>query len=149
MFQLDDKFLDEVGLGSLPDEQKSAFLEYFREQLETRVGDRLSNGLSDEQLSEFESFMDRDEAKVEAWLNSNVAGYQSDEVWLNMKAQADRIAQEGGTPLPDIAVKAEYASLRWLGINRPNYRDIVATVMNELRDETIKNRDAILGNSAT
>ena len=38
MFQLDDKFLQEVGLGDLPDDQKQAFLAHFREQLELRVG---------------------------------------------------------------------------------------------------------------
>ena len=50
MFQLDDKFLQDVGLGGLPEEQKQAFLAYFREQLELRVGTRLSEGLTDAQL---------------------------------------------------------------------------------------------------
>ena len=56
MFQLDDKFLEEVGLGSLPDDQKKLFLDHFREQLELRVGLQLSEGLSEMQLAEFESF---------------------------------------------------------------------------------------------
>ena len=34
MFQLDDKFLQDVGLGALPEEQKKMFLDHFREQLE-------------------------------------------------------------------------------------------------------------------
>lgn len=138
MFQLDAKFLEEVGLGGLPDEQKAAFLEYFREQLELRVGTKLSDGLSEEQLDEFESFMDRDEAKVDAWLATHVAGYEQDQAWQQLKSSAPE-----GTP--EIAIKSEYASLKWLGINRPNYRDVVAGVMQELRDETIRNRDAILG----
>ena len=50
MFQLDDNFLEEVGLGSLPDDQKGLFLNHFREQLELRVGLQLSEGLSDMQL---------------------------------------------------------------------------------------------------
>ena len=53
MFQLDDKFLEEVGLGSLPDDQKKLFLDHFREQLELRVGLQLSEGLSEMQLAEF------------------------------------------------------------------------------------------------
>ena len=44
MFQLDDKFLQDVGLGSLPDDQKKMFLDHFREQLELRVGTKLSEG---------------------------------------------------------------------------------------------------------
>ena len=138
MFQLDDKFLEDVGLGGLPDEQKQAFLAYFREQLELRVGTRLSEGLSDAQLDEFESFINRDEAKVNEWLQANVPDYADDTVWQQLK---------GGAPadVPELVVKAEYASLKWLGLNRPDYRDVVAAVMEELKQETIKNRDAILG----
>ena len=71
MFQLDDQFLQDVGLGDLPDDQKQAFLAHFREQLEMRVGTSLSDGLSDAQLAEFESFIDRDDEKVAAWLDAN------------------------------------------------------------------------------
>ncbi|PID29586.1 hypothetical protein CR983_03705 [Candidatus Saccharibacteria bacterium] len=142
MFQLDDKFLEEVGLGGLPDEQKQAFLAYFREQLELRVGTKLSEGLSDAQLEEFEHFIDRDEEKVNAWIAANVPDYQDDQVWQQLKSGAP-------ADMPEIAVKSEYASLKWLGINRPDYRDVVAGVMQELREETIKNRDAILGSGAS
>lgn len=138
MFQLDDKFLEEIGLGGLPDDQKQAFIAYFREQLELRVGTKLSEGLSDAQLDEFESFIDRDEDKVSSWITANVPTYQEDQVWQQLKSGAP-------ADVPEIVVKAEYASLKWLGLNRPDYRDVVASVMEELKQETIKNRDAILG----
>lgn len=138
MFQLNDDFLKEVGLGDLPEEQKQAFLSYFREQLELRVGTKLSDGLSEAQLDEFESFIDRDEAKVQAWLAANVPNYQEDETYQQLKSNAPE-----GTP--EIAILSEYASLKWLGLNRPDYRDVVSGVMNELKQETIQNREAILG----
>lgn len=142
MFQLDDKFLEDVGLGNLPEDQKKAFLEYFREQLELRVGTKLSEGLSDAQLDEFESFIDRDEEKVNKWIADNVPNYQEDKIWQQLQS---------GAPdnVPELVVKSEYASLKWLGINRPDYRDVVASVMQELKDETIKNRDAILGSESS
>lgn len=138
MFQLDDKFLQDVGLGDLPEDQKQAFLAYFREQLELRVGTRLSEGLSDAQLDEFESFIDRDETKVNDWLSANVPEYEQDSVWQQLKSGAPE-------NVPELVVKAEYASLKWLGINRPDYLDVVAAVMEELKQETIQNKDAILG----
>lgn len=141
MFQLDDKFLEEVGLGGLPEEQKKAFLDYFREQLELRVGTLLSDGMSDAQLAEFESFIDRDEEKVNAWIAANVPDYQNDQIWQQLSGSAP----EG---IPPVVVKAEYASLKWLGLNRPDYRDVVTKVMNELKQETIANRDAILGTTS-
>lgn len=142
MFQLDDQFLQDVGLGGLPEEQKQAFLAYFREQLELRVGTRLSEGLSNAQLDEFESFIDRDEEKVRKWVADNVPNHSEDSVWQQLKSGAP-------ADVPELVVLAEYASLKWLGINRPDYRDVVASVMQELKDETIKNRDAILGVAAS
>ena len=138
MFQLDDKFLQDVGLGGLPEDQKQAFLDHFREQLELRVGTRLSEGLSDGQLAEFESFIDRDSEKVDAWLAANVPTYQEDQIYVQLKAGAP-------ASVPESVVKAEYASLKWLGLNRPDYRDVVAATMDELKSEIIANRDAILG----
>lgn len=138
MFQLDDKFLTDVGLGDLPEDQKQAFLAYFREQLELRVGTRLSEGLSDAQLDEFESFIDRDEEKVNTWLAANVPNYAEDSVWQQLKSGAP-------AEVPELVIKSEYASLKWLGLNRPDYRDVVAAVMEELKQETVKNREAILG----
>lgn len=138
MFQLDDKFLQDVGLGNLPDEQKQAFLQYFREQLELRVGTKLSDGLSDAQLEEFESFVDRDADKVSGWIQEHVPAYQEDTVYQQLRQGAPE-------NIGDEIVLAEYASLKWLGLNRPDYREVVAQTMAELKDETIKNRDAILG----
>ena len=138
MFQLDDKFLEEVGLGGLPDEQRQMFLDHFREQLELRVGTKLSDGLSDEQLQEFESFIDRNEEKVNTWVAANVPEYEQDSIYQQLKAGAP----EG---IPATVVLAEYASLKWLGINRPNYKEVVSQTMEELKAEIIANRDAILG----
>jgi hypothetical protein len=140
MFQLDDKFLEDVGLGNLPDDQKQAFLDHFREQLELRVGTRLSEGLSDAQLEEFEAFIDRKDDVVRGWLTSNVPNYQEDQIFQQLKSGAP-------ANIPENVILAEYASLKWLGINRPDYRDVVSSTMEELKQEIITNRDAILGSS--
>ena len=138
MFQLDDKFLQAVGLGDLPEDQKKLFLDHFREQLELRVGTRLSEGLSDAQLEEFESFIDRKDDRVNAWLAANVPNYEEDTIYQQLKAGAPE-------QIPQNVVLAEYASLKWLGLNRPDYKDVVTATMNELKSEIIANRDAILG----
>ena len=138
MFQLDDKFLQDVGLGDLPDEQKKLFLDHFREQLELRVGTRLSDGLSEAQLEEFESFIDRKDDRVTAWVSANVPDYEQDTIYQQLKSGAPET-------IPQNVVLAEYASLKWLGLNRPDYKDVVAQTMAELKSEIIANRDAILG----
>ena len=40
---------------------------------------------------------------------------------------------------------AEFTATKWLEVNRPDYRDVVAAVLDELKKEIIANRDAILG----
>ena len=138
MFQLDDQFLQDVGLGGLPDDQKKLFLDHFREQLELRVGTRLSEGLSEAQLEEFESFIDRRDDKVNSWVAANVPEYEQDSIYQQLKAGAPE-------NIPQNVILAEYASLKWLGLNRPDYKDVVAQTMGELKAEIIANKDAILG----
>lgn len=138
MFQLDDDFLKELGLDQLPDDQKRAFLDHIYSELELRVGVRLSDGLSDQQLEEFESFVDRHDEKVRDWVAKNAPDYTNDPAYGQLKQNAPDGTDES-------VLLAEYASLRWLSMNRPNYRDVVAQVLDELKREIISNRDAILG----
>jgi Protein of unknown function (DUF5663) len=77
MFNLDDDFLQSLGLGGLPDDQKQAFLQHLYEELELRVGTQLSEGMSDAQLAEFEKLIDgNDEAGALKWLETNRPNYK-------------------------------------------------------------------------
>jgi uncharacterized protein DUF5663 len=137
MFQLDDQFLQDVGLNQLPDDQKRPFLEHIYSQLELRVGTRLSEGLSENQMNEFESFIDRNEEKVHAWIQNNTPDYANDPAYTKLKSSAPQEVSE-------IAILSEYASLKWLGINRPDYREVVKQVLEEIKQEILANRDSIL-----
>ena len=136
MFQLDDQFLQTVGLGNLPDDQKQAFLQHTYETLEERVGMRLASSLSEAQLEEFEAFASQNEEKTYAWLDTNVPDYKNQEDYKQLSASAP----EGVTPL---MIAAEYASVRWLEITSPNYRQVVAEELTKLRDEIIASKDQI------
>jgi Protein of unknown function (DUF5663) len=138
MFQLDDKFLQDIGLAALPDDQKQAFLQHIYEELELRVGTRLSDGLSDAQLEEFEKIIDRDQATIDAWLAHYSPNYQQDEIFKRMQ-QATRLDPA------DPNLRTEYVATKWLEVNRPDYRQVVAQVLDELKREIMANRDAILG----
>lgn len=142
MFQLDDKFLQDLGLDQLPEDQKQAFKEHIYSELELRVGVRLSEGLSDEQLTEFESFVDRNDEKVRGWVAAHAPNYVSDQAYIQLRANAPQ-------GMDDAALLAEYASLKWLSMNRPNYRDVVTQVLEELKREIMNNRDAILGDNTS
>lgn len=140
MFQLDDKFLQDIGLNDLPDDQKQAFLQHIYEELELRVGTRLSDGLSDQQLEEFEKIIDRDQGVIDSWLAAHVQNYTQDPIFARMQ-QALKLDPA------DPALKAEYVATKWLEVNRPDYRDVVKQMLEELKGEIIANREAILGSN--
>lgn len=138
MFQLDDQFLKDIGLADLPEEQRKPFLQHVYDQLEYRVGVRLSEGMSDAQLEEFEAIIDRKEDIVNTWIQANAPSYAAEEVFK-------KIQQASGLAADNPVLKAEYAATKWLEVNRPDYRDVVAATLNELKSEINSNRDAILG----
>ncbi len=77
MIKLDNQFLQDVGLGELPDAEKKEMLRHIYEQLELRVGTRLASGMTDAQLDEFEALINnQDEAGALKWLETNFPNYK-------------------------------------------------------------------------
>lgn len=138
MFQLNDDFLESIGLNNLPEDQKKPFLQHIYNELEIRVGTKLSEGMSDKQLEEFGDIIDRKDVVVSAWLQNNISDYYRDEAF-------SKLQEVTGLDVNDPQLRAEYAATKWLELNRPDYRDVVEKVMNEIKNEIISNRDAILG----
>jgi hypothetical protein len=141
MFQLDENFLKDLGLDGLPDEQKQAFLQHIYEELELRVGTKLSEGLTEQQMQEFEAFVDQKEDKVQAWFEKNLPNFEQ-------QADFQQLIQRVPANTPKIAVISEYGSLKWLELNRPDYRDVVAAELTALKSEISSNRDSILSQAA-
>jgi len=138
MFQLDDQFLSDIGLAMMPEEQKKPFLQHTYDQLEYKVGIRLSEGMTDAQLEEFESIIDRKDDVISAWLNQYAPNYYNEEVF-------QRLQQSSGLDINDPALRADYAATKWLEVNRPDYRDVVAKTLEEIKQEILQNKDAIIG----
>ena len=72
--EFDEKFLQEMGLSAMSEDQKQAFLDYIQEELEVRIGERISRGLTDFQLNQFDMITDQEEAKK--WLEINRPDYR-------------------------------------------------------------------------
>ncbi|OGL26632.1 hypothetical protein A3E49_01500 [Candidatus Saccharibacteria bacterium RIFCSPHIGHO2_12_FULL_49_19] len=100
MFQLDNNLLIELGLGDLPAAEKNKMLAHIYETLELRVGMNLAEQMTDAQLDEFESFIDKnDEKGALNWLETNFPHYKkvvADELAKlknEIKAQAPQILE--------------------------------------------------------
>ncbi|MBQ8996643.1 hypothetical protein IJ095_01270 [Candidatus Saccharibacteria bacterium] len=72
--EFDEKFLKEVGLTAMGEEEQKAFLEYMQEELEVRIGEEIAAGMSETKMREFET-AETDEA-AEAWLKANKPDYK-------------------------------------------------------------------------
>jgi len=80
MFQvttLDDKFIADIGLANISEAEKKQVLEDVRTTLEAKVGVRLTNGLSDDQVNQFNDILSGDDSKVAMdWMDSNIPNYR-------------------------------------------------------------------------
>lgn len=70
----DEKFLQEMGLSAMPEEEKQKFLDYIQGELEVRIGERIARGLTEVQLNEFDLITDQAEAAK--WLEKNRPDYR-------------------------------------------------------------------------
>jgi len=77
MIKLDENFLKELGLDELPADEKQKMLKHIYETLEMRVGMKLASQMSEEQLTEFESYVNaKDESGALKWLETNFPDYK-------------------------------------------------------------------------
>jgi hypothetical protein len=77
MLKIDNTLLQDIGLGGLPDAEKNSLLKHVYETLEMRVGMRLADQMTNQQLDEFEQYFEaKDDAGAFKWLETNFPNYK-------------------------------------------------------------------------
>jgi hypothetical protein len=115
MLKIDDNLLQDLGLGGLPVDEKNKMLAHIYETLEMRVGMTLAKQMTNDQLDEFESFIDsNNEEGALTWLETNFPNYKQvvsdelDKLKDEIKLQAPQIVASAGlAPAPEQAPPAE------------------------------------------
>ena len=82
--KFDDNFLDEVGLSELPMDQRQDFLAQVKEELEVRVGNRMSQDLSDAQIEEFEGIMANDQQVIRKVVSELGMDFRKDPIYQKL-----------------------------------------------------------------
>jgi hypothetical protein len=102
--------------------------------LEMLVGERLTDGMSDDMLDEFGFFVDQDEAGMARWFAANLPDYESRDDFQGLRA-----ANPDADPT---AVAAEYGAMQWLQRHRPDYPEVTKAcarrVLTALQDAVIE-----------
>lgn len=137
MFELDEKFFEEIGLNRMPVNEQEEFKKHIQEEIEVRVGERISDGMSPEKLDEFEAIIDENSDFIQNWVLMNTPDYKNDEIYQTF------VDQNNGQESAEIM--NEYAAMKWLQVNRPDFAQIIETVMNEMKGELRANIDKIIG----
>ena len=131
MLKIDNNLLEEIGLSSLPVPIKNQLLQTIYETLEARVGTHLADLMSDEQLDEFEKFIDSNTVYATHWLQAHHPGYEQTEAYrVHMEGQVNPTTGERIQ-----GVVQEFAALKWLEKHFPNYKDVVKEELDKLKEE--------------
>lgn len=98
MLKIDNSLLEEVGLSTLPAAEKNSFLKHIYETLEMRVGIRLADQMSNQQLDEFEKYFEaKDDAGAFKWLETNFPNYKD-----IVQQEFDKLKSEVAQTAPQI-----------------------------------------------
>ncbi len=106
MLKIDNSLLVEIGLDSLPEAEKNSFLKHVYETLEMRVGIRLADQMTNEQLDEFEQYFEaKDDAGAFKWLETNFPNYKD-----IVQEEFDKLKSEVAQSAPQILSASQAAA---------------------------------------
>ena len=124
--QIED-WIAEVGLGWLSQDERNRLAGMLYDRLEERVGSRLSSGMTDDQLDEFGMLTEGDDQELAGWLETEAPDFLEDPIFSRLR--------EAAPEAPTSVLLREYASMRWLRQNAPNYADVVKVARDEVKEE--------------
>lgn len=139
--KFDDNFLLEVGLSNLPEDKKQEFLTQAQEELELRVGTKMSQGLSEAQIAEFEGIMNNDQQIIRKVVSELGMDFRTDPIY-------QRLLESYGVKEGTWEIIGEYLSIKWVQKNKPDYHQIVQGVVDELKAEIKQKAPEILAGVA-
>lgn len=140
MIKIDEKFLEEVGLSMLAETKKADFIAKTQEELENRVGEKMSEGMTVDQLREFEGIMNNDRNTMIRVL-SQIGDYREDDLYR-------KLLKKHGVTEGTLEILGEFLSVKWIQLNRPDYATITKNVADELKREIIEASAMILSANA-
>ncbi|MFZ1302046.1 MAG: DUF5663 domain-containing protein [Candidatus Microsaccharimonas sp.] len=123
MYQ-DEQLIEQLGIGNLSEPQQEEILEH----LNLRIGEAMSEGLTEQQITEYEAIINDDKAVIEAWLSQNAPNYKDSGVYQELAAGYDEDPEH-------INPEKVFASIAWTQVNSPNAQEVIARVIEDFKKE--------------
>ena len=105
-------------------------------ELENRVGEKMSEGMTPEQLEEFDGIMRKDRNVMIRFL-SKLGDYRQDEIY-------QKLLQKYNVTEGTLEILGEYLSVKWIQLNRPDYAKVAQDIESEFKQEIIRSHDEII-----
>jgi SNF2 family DNA or RNA helicase len=123
MYQ-DEQIIAQLNIEALPDDEKT---EVIREA-QVRIGETISEELTEEQLVEYQAIIDGNEQVIATWLEKNVPHYKDEAIYQSF--------EEGYESDPEHNSPAKlFASIAWIQLTVPHIQDLVAKVIESFKQE--------------
>ena len=131
----EESIIEALEMPYLSETQKENAQRIIRNELEIRVGEQMSNELTDVQLSEFEDIIDAKASENKLWLEFYFPDYRQSAAYKNLL----RRGLEGDELINEVA------SNIWLIHNKPDFARIIDDCKAEIQSEILDHKHLILG----
>jgi hypothetical protein len=126
MFSIDEKFMEEIGILTMPEEARDRLVASIEESIRNRVLIAVSGDINDFMQSELESMSDSPDFAKE-WLSKNLPHYAGSNEFKQFNDRADSSG--------DVTVEQLYAYVKWFEMNIPEFGSILENIKNQLKQE--------------
>jgi len=123
MYQ-DEQIIEQLGIADLPADEKEIIIN----EAQVRIGESVSELLTDAQLNEYQAIIDGNDDVIAAWLESNVPNYKDEAVYQSFEEGVES-DPEANDP------KKLFASIAWVQFTVPNVQDVVAKALDAFKQE--------------
>lgn len=120
----EDEIIEKLGIASFDSAEQRAIIE----EATYRVGEAVSQALTEQQLNEYGAIVDDNEAVITSWLDQNVPDYKDQAVYQQFVQDYD------GDPEKNNPAKL-YASLAWVQKNIPNAQAAIDATLDTYKQE--------------
>lgn len=128
MFNIDEKYMEELGILSMPQEARDNLVSGIEESIKNRVLIAIADDLSDFSVQELESMAESNEF-AKHWLSKNLPHYAG--------SNAFKLFSEKANPKEGTTIEQLYAYAKWFEMNVPTFGAVLEDVKSQLKKELL------------
>lgn len=122
----DENLIEQLGIKDWSEEKRAEVLE----EATFRIGEAVTEGLTDQQSEEYEAIIDDNHDVIDAWLDENVPDYKDSPIYQAYVEEYD------DDPEKNNPAKL-FATVAWLQVNVPDLEARANKAVEEYRQELL------------